>query len=149
MNPSQYTILIVEDDPYDLKLIRRAIDKARILNPVQAVDDGEAALAYLGGAPPYENRNEHPLPVVVLLDLKLPRLSGFEVLSWLRTQPGLGRVPVVVLTSSSETPDINRAYDLGASSYLVKPVGTDALVDLLKSIQMYWLMTNRKPDLET
>jgi len=142
------TVLIVEDDPYDTKLIMRAIKKARMLNPVQTVEDGEAAIAYLSGKPPYEDRTLYPLPVLVLLDLKMPKRDGFEVLQWLRSQPALGRVPVVVLTSSNQTLDINRAYELGANSYLVKPVGTDAMVDMLKTVELYWLITNKAPELD-
>lgn len=148
MDSKQYTMLIVEDDPYDSKLIMRAIRKARILNPTHLIEDGAAAIAYLAGKPPFEDRAKFPLPVVVLLDLKLPKKSGFEVLEWLRAQPTLNRLPVVVLTSSSENNDVNLAYDLGANSYLVKPVDSDALVDLLKSVELYWLFSNTKPDLE-
>ncbi|MBC8875021.1 MAG: response regulator [Planctomycetes bacterium] len=142
------TLLIVEDDPYDAKLIKRAIKKARILNPVQVVEDGEQAIAYLAGHPPYDDRSQFPLPVLMLLDLKLPRKDGFEVLQWLRSQAALGRLPVVMLTSSSQTYDINRAYDLGANSYLVKPVGTDSLVDMLKTVELYWLIASTNPELE-
>ena len=148
MNPNNHIILIVEDDPYDSDLIFRAIQKARISNPVQTVADGAAAIAYLAGDPPYTDRGKYPLPQILLLDLKLPKKDGFEVLQWVRSQPKLKRLPVVMLTSSSETPDINRAYDLGANSYLVKPVGTEALVDMLKRVKVYWLITNTKPDLD-
>lgn len=148
MNPSNYTMLIVEDDPYDSKLILRAIRKARILNPTRLIEDGASAIAYLAGKPPFDDRTAFPLPVVVLLDLKLPKQSGFEVLQWLREQPTLSRLPVVVLTSSAENSDVNRAYDLGANSYLVKPVDSDALVDMLKTVELYWLFSNTKPDLE-
>ena len=148
MNNHDYTVLVVEDDPYDLKLILRAIEKAGILNPVQTVEDGAAAIDYLAGVSPYDDRRDVPLPVLMLLDLKLPKKNGFEVLEWLRAQPKLKRLPVVLLTSSAETSDINKAYDLGASSYLVKPVGTKALVNLLKTVELYWLITNTKPDLE-
>jgi CheY-like chemotaxis protein len=141
-------VLVVEDDPYDAKLIVRAIEKSRILNPVQTVGDGEEAIAYLSGQTPYDDRTIYPLPVLVLLDLKMPKLSGFEVLQWIRAQPGLRRIPVVVLTSSSMTADIGRAYDLGANSYLVKPVGTDAFVDLLKTVELYWIVTNVRPGLD-
>ena len=89
------------------------------------------------------------MPVVMLLGLKMPKKNGFEVLEWLRAQPKLKRLPVVLLTSSSESSDINAAYDLGANSYLVKPVDTDAFVDLLKTVELYWLITNTKPDFET
>jgi CheY-like chemotaxis protein len=141
-------MLIVEDDPYDSKLILRAIRKARILNPTRLIEDGASAIAYLAGKPPFDDREAFPLPVVVLLDLKLPKQSGFEVLEWLRNQPTLSRLPVVVLTSSAENSDVNRAYDLGANSYLVKPVDSDALVDMLKTVELYWLFSNIKPDLE-
>jgi CheY-like chemotaxis protein len=148
MKSSTYTMLIVEDDPYDSKLILRAIRKARILNPTRLIENGASAIAYLAGTPPYEDREAYPLPVVLLLDLKLPKQSGFEVLEWLRAQPTLSRLPVVVLTSSAESSDVNRAYDLGANSYLVKPVDSDALVDMLKTVELYWLFSNTKPDLE-
>jgi CheY-like chemotaxis protein len=147
-NADEALVLVVEDDPYDAKLIVRAIKKSRILNPVETVGDGEAAIAYLGGQSPYDDRIQYPLPVLILLDLKMPKLSGFEVLEWIRAQPGLRRIPVVVLTSSSMTSDVSRAYDLGANSYLVKPVGTDAFVDLLKTIELYWIVTNVRPGLE-
>jgi len=148
MNTSQYTFLIVEDDPNDVALIKRAFQKAQLVNPLHVVTDGEAAIAYLAGKAPYDNRQRFPLPVVLLLDLKLPLKSGFEVLQWLRQQPKLRRLPVVILTSSSESPDINKAYDLGANSYLVKPVAMDALADMFKTLDLYWLVLNEKPDLE-
>jgi CheY-like chemotaxis protein len=145
---NEAVVLVVEDDPYDAKLIARAIEKSRVLNPVQIVGDGEAAIAYLGGQAPYGDRARYPQPVLVLLDLKLPKLSGFEVLQWIRSQSVLRRTPVVVLASSSISSDVGRAYDLGANSYLVKPVGTDAFVDLLKTVELYWIMTNVAPSLE-
>jgi DNA-binding response OmpR family regulator len=149
MNADEHVILMVEDDPFDAKLIRRTLRKAEILTPVRHVADGEAAVGYLAGTSPYEDRHQYPLPDLVLLDLKLPRKNGFELLQWLRAQSGLRRVPVVVLTSCGETTDVNRAYDLGANSYLVKPVATDALVDLLKKVEIYWLGANTKPDLDS
>jgi CheY-like chemotaxis protein len=142
-------VLVVEDDPYDTKLILRAIEKARLANPIQTVQDGEMAVAYLSGQTPYADREQHPLPVLILLDLKLPKCSGFEVLQWIRREPLLRRIPVVVLTSSRLSSDVGRAYDLGANSYLVKPVGTEELINLLKSIEIYWLLTNTKPSVES
>jgi CheY-like chemotaxis protein len=139
-------ILLVEDDPNDVLLIRRAFTKARILNQIETVSDGDQAVAYLNGDGPFADRNAHPLPVLVLLDLKLPRRSGLEVLEWVRAQEGLKRLPIVVLTSSKEAVDVNRAYDLGANSYLVKPVGFDTLLELVKSLEVYWLILNQKPD---
>ena len=141
-------ILLVEDDPYDSTLIQRGIKKARILNPVTRLHNGAEAIAYLSGSAPYEDRIKHPQPTLMLLDLKMPKKNGFEVIEWTRKQPTLKRLPIVVLTSSSLSPDINKSYDLGANSYLVKPVGTEALVDLLKSIGVYWLITNENPDLK-
>jgi CheY-like chemotaxis protein len=147
MNPQENTILLAEDDPNDAKLIRRALVKARCANPVETVSDGELAIAYLSGATPYEDRQRFPLPILMLLDLKMPRKNGFDVLQWIRSQPKLKRLPIVVLTSSSVPQDVNRAYEAGANSYLVKPVDTEALVDMLKTIELYWIVTNTRPDL--
>jgi CheY-like chemotaxis protein len=146
MNLEGYTILLVEDDPNDVLLIERAFRRANLANPLRVVGDGEAALAYLSGELPYTDRDRYPMPLMILLDLKLPRKSGLEVLAWLRQQPGLKRLPVVVLTSSREASDINRAYDLGANSYLVKPVDFDALLDMVKNLNLYWLLLNEKPE---
>jgi len=141
-------ILLVEDDNADAMLIERAFRRARIDNPVRRVGDGDAAVQYLSGLSPYGDRDKHPLPVLILLDLKLPRRSGFEVLSWLRAQDsGVQRLPVVVLTSSSHSQDVNRAYDLGANSYLVKPGGPDALLEMIQKLDTYWLTINRSPEL--
>ncbi len=147
MTDKLYTILLVEDDSNDVLLIQRAFRKSDVANPIQVVGDGEEAIAYLRGRDPYADRERTPLPVLLLLDLKLPRKSGFEVLEWLRQQPGLKRLPVVVLTSSGETPDINRAYDLGANSYLVKPVRFEGLLRMVQTLDLYWLIINEKPDL--
>ena len=138
------TILLVEDDENDLELFMRAYGKARIANPIQRVANGDDAVAYIAGDGKYADRDEHPLPVLVLLDLKLPRRSGLEVLEWIRGSE-CKRVPVVMLTSSKESSDINRAYDLGANSYLVKPVGFDNLFELIRSLNLYWMVLNQKP----
>ncbi|MBE0432142.1 response regulator [candidate division WOR-3 bacterium] len=143
MAATDYTILLVEDDHNDVLLIKRAFQKVNIANPIIVLGDGEQAISYLAGREPYANRT---LPILVLLDLKLPRKSGHEVLEWLRQQRRLKRLPVVVLTASSESSDINRAYDLGANSYLVKPVTFDALVEMVKTLNMYWLIMNRSAD---
>ncbi len=146
MNTAHSTILLVEDDANDFFLIQRAFRKANLANPLQVVGDGEEAVSYLIGEGHYADRMKYPLPVLLLLDLKLPRKSGLEVLTWLREQPVLKRLPVVVLTSSKEPADINRAYDLGANSYLVKPLGFDALLDMVESLNLYWLILNEKAD---
>ena len=147
MSSREYAVLLAEDDANDVLLIQRAFQKTNIANPLRVVRDGEEALAYLSGQEPYADRDRHPLPVLLLLDLKLPRKSGFEVLQWLRQQSRLKRLPVVVLTSSNQNPDINKAFDLGANSYLVKPGGLDSLLELVKNLDMYWLILNEKPEL--
>ena len=143
----EYAVLLAEDDANDILLIQRASQKTNIANPLRVVRDGEEAVAYLSGQEPYADRDRHPMPVLLLLDLKLPRKSGFEVLQWLRQQSRLKRLPVVVMTSSNQNPDINKAFDLGANSYLVKPGGLDSLLELVKNLDMYWLILNEKPEL--
>ena len=147
MNPREYVVLLADDDPNDVFLLQRAFQKTNIANPLRVVRDGEEAMAYLGGRDQYADRQLHPLPVLLLLDLKMPRKSGFEVLRWLRQQSGLKRLPVVVLTSSNQNPDINKAFDLGANSYIVKPGGFDSLVEMVKNLNLYWLILNEKPQL--
>ncbi len=137
-------ILLVEDNPDDVALIRRAFRRAGVTASIRPAADGELAVAYLAGDAPFAAPGEHPLPALILLDLMLPRRSGFEVLEWLRAQPGLRRIPVVVLTSSEQAVDLERAYDLGANSYLVKPVMGDALTALVRSVDQYWLGLNRR-----
>jgi DNA-binding response OmpR family regulator len=128
------TILHVEDDPNDTLLFQHACRKAGVAFDLQAVHDGDQAMAYLRGTNDFSDRQKHPMPKLILLDLKMPRVSGFDVLTWLRSETFLNQVPVVVLTSSNHDADVKRAYDLGAKSYLVKPVGFDALVDLVKTL---------------
>jgi CheY-like chemotaxis protein len=141
------TILLVEDNANDLLLIQRAIRKAKLANPIQVATNGEEAIAYLAGGAPFADRELYPLPILILLDLKLPRKSGLEVLEWLRERPQLRRINVVVLTSSRESSDVNLAYDLGVNSYLVKPVSPDALLEMMKTVGMYWLIFNEKPEI--
>ena len=138
-------ILLVEDNPNDVLLIRRAFSKVNISNPLNVVGDGEKAIDYLSGSNEYADRAKFPLPLVILLDLKLPRKSGHEVLDWLRAQPVLKRIPVVVLTSSSMKSDVERCYDTGVNSYLVKPVNFDDLRDLMELVRQYWVGANEKP----
>jgi CheY-like chemotaxis protein len=147
MNTNAYPILLVEDSPDDAVLIQRAFRKANLANPVQLVRDGEEAVAYLSGKAPYDDRARFPLPVFMLLDLKLPRRTGLEVLAWVRQESVVKRLPVVVLTSSRESVDVNRAYDLGVNSYLTKPVGFEALLEMVKNVNLYWLVLNENPEL--
>ena len=141
-----HTILLVEDDLSDSTLIKRAFTKAQLNAKLVRAKDGDDAVAYLDGKEPYQNREEHPLPSLVLLDIKLPRRSGFEVLSWIRRDPRpLRRLPVVMLTSSRHSVDINRAYELGANAYVVKPDTSADLIELLQSVQKFWLTANEFP----
>lgn len=140
------TILVIEDDSNDILLIERAFRKAQLNSQLRIVTNGDEAIAYLQRQEPYTDRKTYPLPSLILLDLKLPRRSGLEVLQWLRQQPELKHLVVVVLTSSQEHPDIKKAYDLGANSYLVKPVKFDELVNLIFLLDRYWLKTCIKSD---
>jgi CheY-like chemotaxis protein len=146
MNLTDFTILMVEDDPNDILLTQRAFMQASLVNPLRIVRDGEEAMNYLGGRDAYADRSRYPLPSLILLDLKLPKKSGLEVLEFLRAQPSLKQTPVIVLTSSQESADIERAYALGANSYLLKPVGFDGLLEMVKAIGMYWVLLNQSPD---
>ena len=136
-------ILVAEDDENDVFLIKRALHQAQFENPLAVVQTGEEAIAYLKGAAPYQDREKHPLPALVLLDLKMPRRDGFEVLAWIRQQPELNGLAVVVLTSSQESSDINRAYALGANSYLVKPANFLSLVEMINRLKEYCKFTSQ------
>lgn len=142
-----HTILLVEDNPSDVLLMQRAFRNEVLANTsLRVVRDGDAAVLYLNGEGEYSDRAQYPLPTVILLDLKLPKRSGHEVLSWLRQQPALKRLPVIILTSSRQQTDVNQAYDLGVNSYLVKPIGFSALVELLSRFGTYWLTHNEFPE---
>ncbi|MEG3934748.1 MULTISPECIES: response regulator [unclassified Microcoleus] len=141
------TILLVEDNPVDILLMQRAFRNETFANTsLQIVRDGDAAVFYLNGDGEYSDRDRYPLPAIILLDLKLPRRSGHEVLVWLRQQPELKRLPVVMLTSSRQTLDVKRAYDLGVNSYLVKPVGFASLLEMMQSFSEYWLNYSELPE---
>ena len=140
---AHFTILHVEDDPNDILLVQRALKKTTAPAIILSVSDGDRALSYLSGSQDYANREKFPFPHLVLLDLKMPRKSGMEVLAWIRDQPALKRLLVVVFTSSKHDQDINRAYELGANSYLVKPVGFEELVTTMKEIHHYWGTLNQ------
>ena len=146
MRITDFLVLLVEDDPDHVLLVQRAFGKANLVNPLRIVRDGEEAIAYLAGRDPYSQRSRHPLPSLILLDLKLPRKSGLEVLSWIRSEPALKFTPVVVLSSSYDSGDIQKAYALGVNSYLVKPVAFGDLVEMVKSIGMFWLILNQSAD---
>ena len=145
MNATAHSpILLVEDNPDDVLLMQRAFKKLNLLNPLTVLEDGEVAIKHLSDA--LAGNPGVDLPALVLLDLKLPRCSGLEVLAWLRGQPRLRRCPVVVLTSSKEAPDVRRAYDLGANSYLIKPVEFQSFLDMVGTLNLYWLVLNQPAD---
>jgi CheY-like chemotaxis protein len=143
----QQTILVAEDDDNDVFFLERAFKLAQIPNPRCRVKDGEEAIAYLGGDGEFSDRQRHPLPCLMLLDLKMPRKNGFEVLEWARQQPTIKRLPIAILTSSRESPDINRAYDAGANTYLVKPVNFEDLLETIRALNVFWLTLAKTPDL--
>ncbi len=130
---SSHTILLVDDNPDDTYLFERAWKTAAISNPLAVVSDGDQAIAYLTGAEPFSNRLNHAFPLIVLVDLNMPRKNGFELIEWIRQQPHLKSLTVEVITSSMRPQDVERALQLGANSFYVKPGRIDDLVDLLRS----------------
>src|SRR5438445_13345475 len=128
-------ILLVEDDEADILLLRRAFRNAHIANPLIEVRDGQAAIQYLSGEGDYADRTRYPIPFLILLDLRLPKLSGFEVIAWMRDQPELVKLTIVVLTTSDHVPDITKSHELGTNSYLDKTGTFDELVEMLKRIK--------------
>ena len=136
------SILLVEDNPDDVLLTRRAVRKAGLLTSLAVVGDGDEAVAYLEASGAFSDRKAFPLPTLILLDLKLPKRSGLEVLQWIGSRQALATTPVIVLTSSTEEEDIRQAYQYGANSYLQKPVAFNELVNLLHRLGLYWFDTN-------
>lgn len=132
-------MLHVDDDPNDTELLRAASQAAEVNFILHNVEDGEGAIAYLSGKGIYSDREKFQVPSLVLLDLKMPRATGFELLHWIRSHPEIGSLPVVVLSGSELQDDIKRAYETGANSYLVKPLGFEALVLLVKNLNSTWL----------
>ena len=132
------TFLLVEDDNNDVLLIKRSFLKARVLNPLQVVTTGEDAIAYLSGQDKYANRLEFPLPALVLLDIQMPRVDGFQVLTWIRKQPALSEIRVVMLTASDAMRNVNLAYQLGANSFLIKPVDFERFVEVSQAFGGCW-----------
>ena len=125
-------------------LMQAAFRRAHVLSPLQTVHDGEEAIAYLKGEGPYADRTQYPLPVVVLLDLNIPKVNGFNVLAFVRSQPGLKRIPIIILTSSSRNEDVERAYDMGANAFLVKPAALSELIAMTLRLRD-WLEMNHFP----
>ncbi|MGH8762708.1 MAG: response regulator [Nitrosospira sp.] len=130
-------ILLIEDNPMDVDLTRRAFVRHNLANPIEVLWDGQEALDFIAGW-----KAEEPIPVVILLDLKLPKVGGLEVLRAIRAHSDFGTIPVVILTSSTEDQDIHEAYLVGANSYIVKPVDFDKFIDVARQIELYWTVLN-------
>ena len=134
-----YPILLVEDSPDDALLIEHAFQRADLRHPLSTVTDGEKAIEYLKGLEQYSDRAAYPYPGLVILDLNMPGVSGFEVIRWMRSHPQAKLVPIIVLSCSSVPADVNRAYELGANAFMVKPANHRALEQLLSTIGEFWL----------
>jgi CheY-like chemotaxis protein len=145
-DPVEPVILLADDSDDYVAIFRRAFRRAGFQNPIQVVGNGEEAIAYLKGEGKFSNRAEYPLPALLLLDLKMPRKNGFDVLAWLRQEVSLRSLVVVVLTTSDAVQDINRAYTLGANSFLTKPLGTAEFDQMLNAMHKYWMLFNRSPE---
>jgi len=141
------TILLVEDNPSDIDLTKRALVNANICNEVVVAEDGQEALDYLFGTGHYAGRDALPCLALILLDLKLPNVDGLEVLKRIRANGRTKRLPVVILTSSQEEQDIAAGYDLGANSYIQKPVDFLKFAEAIKTLGLYWLVLNELPPL--
>jgi CheY-like chemotaxis protein len=139
------TILVAEDDADDVFLLRRALTRAGIQAQLQIVADGEQAMSYLRGEHDYDDRQRFPFPSLTLLDIKMPRMTGLEVLRAIRDDPSLKRLPVIIFSSSHQPRDIDQAFDLHANSYLVKTGDLGFLEHLLHKVEEYWLALNQCP----
>ncbi len=138
-------VLLVEDNPQDIELTIRALKKRNLANRLYTVEDGASALDFLFNRGKYAQRESGQNPRVVLLDLKLPKLNGLEILRAIREDKRTRTIPVVIVTSSGEDPDIQAAYKLGANSYVVKPVNFDAFMESMSNLGFYWLLINQPP----
>lgn len=145
MTNSEIEILLVEDNPDDLEMSLRALRKAHLANHIQVARDGAEALEFVFGTGQHAGRNVQNGPKVILLDLKLPKVDGLEVLRRVKNDPRTKAIPVVVLTSSKEQPDVREAYSLGVNSYIVKPVNFEGFAKAVADLGMYWLLLNHPP----
>jgi len=145
MKKSEHILLAKDNEDYAI-LFKRALDAAQIDASLQVVRDGQEAVDYLAGAEPFADRQKHPFPKLLLLDLKMPRMDGFEVLSAVRQRLGFTRLPVIVLTHSDNPADVRRAYELGATSYFRKPDSLEGLDEMIHVLHAYWLKFNHFPE---
>ncbi len=144
-NYNAVEILLVEDNPQDAELMIRALRKQKLANQIHVAEDGEEALDFLFCKGKFSDRDFSQSPKVIFLDLKLPKVSGLEVLQELKSNPRTQTLPIVVITSSRENPDIKKAYELGVNSYVVKPVNFDDFLKAMSQIGLYWLLVNEVP----
>jgi two-component system response regulator len=145
MNQQSVEILLVEDNPSDLRLTLRALEQHNIANRVEVARDGAAALDFLFGTGEHEGRDVEQTPKLVLLDLKLPKVDGLEVLQRVKNDKRTKRIPIIVLTSSREERDIVESYELGVNSYIVKPVDFEQFAEAIRQVGFYWLLLNEPP----
>jgi two-component system, response regulator len=138
-------ILIVEDNPYDLEMTMRGLQKARLVNNIHVARDGEEALEFIFCEGPHAGRSIDNRPRLILLDLKLPKVDGLEVLARLKADPRTRAIPVVMMTSSAEQSDLIESYNLGVNSYIVKPVNFESFVQAVADLGMYWMLLNQPP----
>jgi CheY-like chemotaxis protein len=136
-------ILYVDDEPDDIFFMVRACKRAGVEEPIESVSQGSEAIAYLSGTGKYADRLRYPMPRLILLDLNIPGVSGLDILKWIRSTPSVSRLPVLVLTSSSQESDVRLAQALGANGYLVKPGKIDELVRMIKAMRDYWLANDK------
>ena len=141
-----HTILVAEDNEDDVLLLKRAFDRVHLDIDLRFVGDGEEGIAYMQGTGHYSKRSDFPIPHLILTDLKMPKVNGFDFLSWLREHAESQCTPVVVLSSSGDRNDINRAYKIGANSFLTKPMALGDLEELVQTLHHYWLTLNQFPD---
>jgi CheY-like chemotaxis protein len=143
MSDSNYTILLVEDEENDARLMEMAFKKSGILNPVQWAKDGLEAIAYLNSDGVYANRALYPFPEVLIVDLKMPRMSGLELLAWIRAHPEFKVIPTIIMTSSQQDQDIQNAYELGANTYFIKPSCLAELAKMIRLAHEYWAVSTK------
>lgn len=146
MNPQLRPILVVEDDPVDREMIELAFKRAPVENPLVTVSDGQEALDYLNAEKRFQDRRPQDLPIVIVLDLEMPLMNGFEFLSLVRAQPRFAAIPVVVLTTSEYNGDLRQSYALGANSCITKPGDFAQLIEIVRAIGHYWCRVNRLPE---
>ncbi len=146
MNSEEVEILLIEDNPNDAELTIRALKKSNIKNNLIHINDGAQAIDFLFGTGAYQGRNLDNKPKVIFLDLKMPKVDGIEILRRVKSTENTKNIPVVVLTSSKENPDIEKCYALGANSYIVKPVEFENFIKAISEIGLYWIVLNEKPN---